>query len=269
MLSAVAVMKIIVVDSHNEALPHWFEEYLRLKTPLVVVRFDRHHDMHHGCPPLPAREGRGIFDYLSRLAPYIPEYAKRKLNEGNYTCPAFHYGIVGALYHFNPAHDSIGAYGRVSDQTLINSPKTTIMTSLRSGKRINRIIWDSNFTKIILHGGKAIPVSQKMSLESLECDLKESRFPLIICFDLDGLYAMDDKGPPKRTVIKRLERVNKVLDAISSPALACIARSQTPRAYVPSEIVDHLQWAVLDILKRKFIDSDSQIEPSRARSVKI
>ena len=98
-------MKTVVVDSHNEVFPHWVEEYLRLRLPLVIIRIDQHHDMNQGCPVLPAREGRQIFDYLAKIMPCIYEYAKGKLNKGNFTCPAFHYGIVGALYHFNPSEN--------------------------------------------------------------------------------------------------------------------------------------------------------------------
>ena len=95
-------MKICVVDSHNEVLPYWFKAYLKLKLPLVVVRIDKHHDMNQECLVLVAREGRHVFDYFNKIMPDISDSAKRKLNEGNFTCPAFHYGIVGALYHFNP-----------------------------------------------------------------------------------------------------------------------------------------------------------------------
>ena len=128
-------MKTVVVDSHNEVLPYWVEEYLRLKLPLVVVRIDKHHDMNQECPALPAREGRQIFDYLAKMMPYVAEYAKRKLNEGNFTCPAFHYGIAGALYHFNPREKKIDAYGRVSGSDIINAPKTTLIPRFIAGKR--------------------------------------------------------------------------------------------------------------------------------------
>jgi hypothetical protein len=47
-------------------------------------------DMNQECPLLPAREGRQIFDYLSKIMPYLSEYAKGKRNEGNFTGPAFH-----------------------------------------------------------------------------------------------------------------------------------------------------------------------------------
>jgi len=123
-------MKTVVVDSHNEVLPYWVEEYLRLRLPLVIVRIDRHHDMNHECLTLPAREGRSLFKYLAKIKPQISEYAKIKLNEGNFTCPAFHYGIVGALYHFDPRDTRIDAYGRVFKGEIIDSPKRRLSPAL-------------------------------------------------------------------------------------------------------------------------------------------
>lgn len=238
-------MKIVVVDSHNEVLPYWFEEYLRSKLPLVVVRIDRHHDMNQECPPLPAKEGRPIFDYLAKIMPYIHDYAKMKLNEGNFTCPAFHYGIVCALYHFNPRENKIDAYGRIFGKEVKNAPKTTVMSRIINGKRINRIIWDRASTRLRLQGGKAIPVPQKLQLDTFKEEIEESKLPLAICFDLDGVYGVDDSGQAEEVVIRRLNKVKAVLDCIPSPVLACIARSQKPRTYVPPELVDSLQKIVL------------------------
>jgi hypothetical protein len=238
-------MKIVVVDSHNEVLPYWFEEYLRSKLPLVVVRIDRHHDMNQECPTLPAKEGRPIFDYLAKIMPYIHDYAKMKLNEGNFTCPAFHYGIVSALYHFNPRENKIDAYGRIFGKEVKNAPKTTVMSRIINGKRINRIIWDRASTRLRLQGGKAIPVPQKLQLDTFKEEIEESKLPLAICFDLDGVYGVDDSGQAEEVVIRRLNKVKAVLDCISSPVFACIARSQKPRTYVPPELVDSLQKIVL------------------------
>jgi hypothetical protein len=244
-------MKTVVVDSHNEVLPHWVLEFLRLRLPLVVVRIDRHHDMSHECPVLPAREGRQIFDHLAKIMPHISEYAKRKLNEGNFTCPAFHYGIVGALYHFNPKANEINAYGRVSGDEVIDAPRTTIISSFIAGKRENRIIWDKAFTRIRLQGGKTIPYPQNLQFGSFKEDIEGCRLPVAIGIDLDGIYAMDDKGQTEEIVEKRIKKVENVLDCISTPVLACVARSQAPRTYVPPELVDHLQQIVLSLIERK------------------
>ncbi|MDD1750500.1 MAG: UPF0489 family protein [Methanothrix sp.] len=244
-------MNTVVVDSHNEILPFWVEEYLKAKHPLVVVRIDQHHDMNQGCPSLPATEGRQIFDYLAKIMPHIYEYAKEKLNEGNFTCPAFHYGIVGALYHFDPRVKEIDAYGRVSKGFITDAPKTTIVASFIVGRRLNQIIWDKASTKLRMRGGKVIPVPQNISIDSFKRDIAGCPLPVSIGFDLDGLYGNDDKGSVEEVVEKRLERVKDVLSYISSPVLACIARSQTPRAYVPPEVVDHLQQTVLQLIERK------------------
>ena len=156
-------MKIIVVDGHNEVLSYWFEEYLRFRMPLVVVRIDQQHDMNQDCPCLTAQEGRQIFDYFAKMMPHIREYAKRKLNEGNFTCPAFHYGAVRALYHFNPRGIRIDAYGRVSGSDFVDSPKTKMRSEFIGGKRFNRIVWDDSQTKLRSDGGKVIPVPQSIT----------------------------------------------------------------------------------------------------------
>jgi hypothetical protein len=83
--------------------------------------------------------------------------------------------------------------------------------------------------------------------------------PVAICFDLDGVYGIDDKGQTEDVVIRRLERVKIVLDCISAPVLACIARSQTPRTYVPPELVDHLQQIVQLLIERRCLGLYKQV----------
>jgi len=85
-------------------------------------------------------------------------------------------------------------------------------------------------------------------MDSFKRDMEACRLPVAIGFDLDGLLGMNEKCSKDVVVEKRLERVKDLLSCISSPVLACVARSQTPRAYVPSEIVDHLQQSVLRLL---------------------
>jgi hypothetical protein len=243
-------MNVIIVDSHNEVLPYWFRAYLKLKLPLVVVRVDKHHDMNQECPVLPAREGRNIFDHFDKIMPYIFEYAKEKLNEGNFTCPAFHYGIVGALYHFNPRNKEIDAYGRVLGGNFINSPRTTLKSIFIGGNRINRIFWDGARTKIRCRSGKVIPVPQSLPLDVFKHDMDGCENPIVIGFDLDGLYGIDEKGPPQEEVTKRIERVNNVLECVSSPILALVARSQKPKAYVPPMLVECLQETAVHLIER-------------------
>jgi hypothetical protein len=82
--------------------------------------------------------------------------------------------------------------------------------------------------------------------------MDECQFPIVIGFDLDGLYGIDEKIPPEEVVGKRLERARKVLECVSSPVLTLIARSQTPRAYVPPELIDYLQETALHFIERRF-----------------
>lgn len=246
-------MDELIVDSHNEVLPYWFRAYLKLKLPLVVVRIDKHHDMNQECLVLPSREGRHIFDHFEKIMPYIFEYAKEKLNEANFTCPAFHYGVVGALYHFNPRKKEIDAYGRVSGGNFINQPRTTLKPIFISGNRINRIFWDEDQTKIKFQGEKAIPVPQKLPLDIFKRDMEGCEYPIAIGFDLDGLYGIDEKGSPIEEVDKRIKRMKDLLECVSSPILALVVRSQNPRAYVPPILVDCLQETAVHLIERKYM----------------
>jgi len=218
-------MQTVIIDSHNEVLLYWIREYCKHKMPLVVVRIDRHHDMFSDCPRLPAKEGSNIFDYFDRMMPEIYEYAKRRLNEGNFTCPAFHYGILGSLYHFDPRKEKIDAYGRVFGEEFLDAPKTRIRS--------------------------LVPAPQSIGIRAFEGDLDEICLPVVIGFDLDGLCTTDERELAKRAIEKRLKRVKSLLECISSPVLACIARSQTPREYVPADMVDELQEAALCLMERK------------------
>ena len=80
--------------------------------------------------------------------------------------------------------------------------------------------------------------------------LKIAASLVLIGFDLDGLYGIGDRGNPEDVVAKRLKRAEKVLECVTSPVLACIARSQTPRTYVPPWLVDSLEEMVLCLMER-------------------
>lgn len=241
--------KLVVVDSHSEVLPLWFKEHLDSKWPLIAIQIDRHHDMYHQCPALPAREGKQNFDYLAKIMPYLFEYSKKKVNEGNFACPAFHYKVVGALYHFDPRAEEINSYGRISGLRLINAPKTKEICLLLRGKRSKWIFWDGIRTKLLSESRKISPVPEKISQHQFRKDLKESHFPAAIGIDLDGLYSINDRGPVHEVLARRLKNVECLLDSISSPAFICIARSQTPRTYVPKEIVNEMQESVINLIK--------------------
>jgi hypothetical protein len=248
----VVEIETVIVDSHKEVLPYWFREYQKLKSPLVEVRIDKHHDMSDECAALPAREGRQSLGYLEKIEPYLSYYTEREINEANFTCPAFHYGIIGALYHFNPRFETIDAYGRICGASFIDNPKTKQQRTMISGKRCFRLFWDERHTKLRVKGGKVIPVPEKLTIKEFEKDLSQSRFPLIIGFDLDSISAIDEKNLDEVTLSRRLDKSKEVLDCVPSPTFACIARSQTPRAYVPPPLVDRLQKMVISLIERAY-----------------
>ncbi len=245
-------MKTFIVDSHSEILPYWFGEYLKLKSPLVAVRIDKHDDMNHECPALPSSEGREIYEHFRKLMPYLHEYSKNRLNEANFTCPAFHYGVIGAVYHFNPNGERIDAYGRVSGRMFVNAPKTRKDFLIIGGKRSNKIIWDGMLTKLRIQSGRIIPAPQAITIEEFGEDIRSCSFPVAIGFDLDGLYGIGEKGIAEEIAARKIERIKRVLEHIPSPIFACIARSQTPRAYVPPEIVDKLQEMAVDLIEAAY-----------------
>jgi hypothetical protein len=186
-------MKTAIVDAHNEVLAYWFKERFKLECPLTVVRIDEHHDVFHECSALPSNEGRALIEYLAKMtSSCVADYAKNEINEGNFTCSAFHYNIIGALYHFNPREDEINAYGRISGSKFFDMPKTKEIYTIFGGKRKRWIVWDEACTRLRSHHGKITPFSQKLTLESFRRDIEESPLPVVICFDLDGLYGVED-----------------------------------------------------------------------------
>ncbi len=243
-------IRTIIIDSHNEIIPYWLIEYLKQGRSLVVVRIDEHHDMFHQCPTFPAREGRQSFEFLVKYMPFLWDYCRRKVHEGNFTCPAFHYGILGALYHFNPRENNVNAYGRVSGSKFINPPKTKEKCILEMGNRRRWIVWDETITKLKGQCEKTSPVPMKIAWDEFRKDLENSLFPAVVGFDLDGLYGLGDRGSLEKVVSKRLEKVKCVLECVTSPAFICLARSQNPKAYVPPEKVDSLQSIVLNFLEK-------------------
>jgi hypothetical protein len=205
--------------------------------------------MFHQCPALPAREGRDLLKHLSNLMPHIREYSQRKVNEGNFTCPAFHYGVLGALYHFNPRERKIDAYGRVLSGEFVGAPKTKEEDIHNSKKRSRWIFWDGPTRNPEDPAVKSTPIPQVITLDEFKRDLDDSPYPAVIGFDLDSLYGLKDKGDTKTVVDERLKRVRQVVESVSAPEFVCIARSQNPRTYVPPEVVDHLQSSVLGLVE--------------------
>lgn len=249
---SVGGIKTVIIDPHNEILPYWFQEFLRQKCRLVVVRIDAHHDMFHCCPALPAREGREKFRFLKKLMPYLQDYSLSKVNEGNFTCPGFHYGVLGALYHYSPRENRIDAYGRVSGSETVGVPGTVERSSHHNARRSKWIIWDEAASGLKGGCAKTTPEPGKVTQSDFNRDLQDCLLPIVIGFDLDGLYGNGDRGPPEVVIKKRLEGVRKVLQSVTRPAFICLARSQTPRSYIPAKVVDRVQESALGLINEVY-----------------
>jgi hypothetical protein len=220
-------IKIIIIDPHNHILPYWFREFLRHRCNLIVVRIDAHHDMFHYCPALPAREGREKFQFLLRLMPYLQDYCREKVNEGNFTCPGFHYGAIGAVYHFSPKENQINAYGRVSGSETIDAPRTAEKRATSGEGKGKWIVWDENSNQLLGSSAKTIPVPRMITLNDFHRDMQE-------------------------IIKKRLAEVRKVLESMERPQFICLARSQTPRCYIPERIVDRAQKSALGLINEVY-----------------
>lgn len=243
-------MRTIVIDPHNEILPYWFWESLNRRRKLIDVRIDAHHDMFQCSPALPSREGRDPFRFLASLMSRIHDYSKMMCNEGNFTCPAFHCGAVGAVYHFHPAKGRMDTYGRVSGLETLDSPGTSLKRTDASAGINRQIIWDKEATRLTGRAGsaKTSPVPRRISMNDFWRDMQDCLLPVVVGFDLDGLYGNEDRGPPERIVKERVAGVKKVLEMLPRPAFICIARSQRPRSYVPANIVDWVEDLALRLI---------------------
>ena len=241
-------IKTIIVDPHNEIMPYWFMEFLRCKYSLIALRIDAHHDMFHCCPALPAREGRERHHHLQRLLPYLQQYSRSLVNEGNFTCPAFHYGVIRALYHYHPGRERLEAYGRASGSETENQPKTRVKSGPGGGRWI---FWDGGETDLAGDEAspKTAPLPRRISRHDFQRDMQDCLHPVAVGIDLDGFYGNDDRGPVEMLLRKRIEAVRPLLLAVSRPAFICLARSQTPRSYIPERAVDLVQRAVLGLIR--------------------
>ena len=241
-------IRTIIIDPHNDIIPYWFMESLRRKCSLIALRIDAHHDMFQCCPALPAREGRERHHYLQQLLPYVQHYSRTMVNEGNFTCPAFHCGVIGALYHYHPGREQLDAYGRADGSETESPPKTREKSSPAGGRWI---FWDGRETRLAGDEAspKTAPQPRRISRHDFQRDIEDCILPVAVGIDLDGLYGNGDRGPPERLVRNRMTGVRSLLESVSRPAFICLARSQSPRTYIPSWAVDLAQKAALNLIR--------------------
>jgi len=156
--------------------------------------------------------------------------------------------VVGALYHFHPGENRPDAYGRVFGSATEDPPKTIELSRPGEGRWI---FWDGEETR--LKGDekspKTAPLPRCLSLKDFQKDMQDCLLPTAVGFDLDGLYGNDDRGPVEDIVRKRMAGVRAVLESVAQPAFICLARSQSPRSYIPAGAVDLVQNAALGLIR--------------------
>jgi len=174
-----------------------------------------------------------------------------KVNEGNFTCPAFHYGALGALYHFHPAKGRLDAYGRACGSETKDAPNTI---EKRETGAARWILWDEDETRLKgdANSPKTAPLPRQISLNDFCNDMQDCQLPIAIGIDLDGIYANEDRGLVEDIVPGRLKAVGRLMESIPCPAFICLARSQTPRSYIPAKAVDRVQDATLGLIRQVY-----------------
>jgi len=181
----------------------------------------------------------------------MESYSRSLVNEGNFTCPAFHCGVLGALYHYHPGHERLEAYGRASGSDTESPPKTRV----KSGPGGSRwIFWDGEETDLAGDEAspKTAPLPRRLSLHDFHSDMMDCLLPIVVGIDLDGLYGNSDRGPVEMLLSKRIKAVRPLLQSVGRPAFICLARSQSPRSYVPERAVDLVQNAALDLVREVY-----------------
>jgi hypothetical protein len=156
------------------------------------------------------------------------------------------------VYHFNPKENQIDAYGRVSGSETIDAPRTAEKRATFGEGKGKWIVWDENSTRLSGSSAKTIPVPRKITRNDFHRDMQDCLLPTAVGFDLDGLYGNGDRGSPDEIIKKRLAEVRKVLESVARPQFICLARSQTPRCYIPERIVDRAQKSAVDLINEVY-----------------
>ncbi|MBP7069965.1 MAG: hypothetical protein KBA97_02720 [Methanothrix sp.] len=113
------------------------------------------------------------------------------------------------------------------------------------------IFWDGE--EIDLAGDEAspktAPLPRHINLHDFQRDMEDCMNPVALGIDLDGLYSNGDRGPVELLLRKRIDAVRPLLQSVGRPAFICLARSQTPRSYIPGSAVDLVQRAALGLIR--------------------
>lgn len=274
----IAGIDAVVVDPHYEVLPYWFEYKEKQGKLVVVLHVDKHSDLWGLTSPL---ESKGLELNYSGFEAYV----KDGMAVGQFICPAFHYGIVGAYYGFNPEDDEIEACGRRSGDGFVNIPITGTKRSLGEGgigipwvssdgtihspsEYTNRKLVEYEEIGWVSKNGDVCgePSIDYIKPNGLLDDLINYKGPLILDIDLDAFewieYNNQFETPLDEGTSSRLERTVELLSELPRPGLITIARSQTAglnlpydqKVFVHPDRVDPLQAEVIGRLEEIFLN---------------
>jgi len=224
----IAGIDSLVVDPHNEVLPHW---YKTPNPPAVLVHIDKHPDMDTiNTTTFETVKKEWSWESIDSIS----KYAKHCISVSDFISVAIHYGLVGVVYYFDPREDNIKAYGRVMNGELVNRPKTKENDS-------GMIKWNPETTS---------PIPQSISIiQSIE-DLSKCKYPIILDIDLDAYLCTKDLNGQDPSVAKiRFQNVEDVISKLPKPTIITLARSQSPTLWCPMDKVDHFERKTIDYLE--------------------
>jgi len=215
----------IVIDPHNEAFSFWYGHIKQINQgPAVLIHIDNHSDMFGGVESL---------ECLMKSDPNLTiEDYSRKLGITSFIAPAVRYEILGPIYFFDPRKfPYIKSYGRV-----INKKFQDISKPVENQGIIN---WEDEYE---------YPPYEIIKTRDLFQDLRGYNGPIILDIDLDAFECVQDIECTESDRNLRLDQTFCLLKKLLKPNLITIARSQTPKAYCPPCILDHLETETIERL---------------------
>lgn len=222
------------VDAHNLALPFWLEASRENNgKPSLLVHIDAHNDMESNA--LTLEEARIRYPMLALEDYNSPQYVKHCLNTASHTIVGCFRGAIGSVVWFDPRKNVAVVYGSFGTVGTNDPPQTSA----------NRLIyWEFDLRKTSL----LEPVDETLA------KIQKCKFPIVLDIDLDALLCIYDPVGQKRNqaVTDRLKFVDNLLRFVPRENIRAItvARSQTPRRWVPRNKVGQLSIQTMDLLKK-------------------
>jgi hypothetical protein len=225
--TSIAGIETLIVDSHNEVLPLWYEK--KNGKPFALTHVDSHNDMH--C---------SLGSFYSQISLFktksLKDYSKT-LGCGEFISGAVYDEIIGSVVHILPRNKFIRLFNKIEDKDSLSSPEIN--------KDFLGLKWKYKDQK-----NAHIPSYKIISEDKLSNLLKNRENPFILDIDLDAfhLYKEDNLN---LDFSDRISYTENILRKIQKPEAITIARSQTP-VFIDSRIVDLVEVSCINMLKRLY-----------------